>query len=296
MSILVKAADTLFESGLPAQPVNVASVPQRSPFRYPGGKTWLIPQIRKWLKSCGPLKHFYEPFLGGGSVSLSVAFERLAERAIMAERDEEVAAVWKVMLSDENERLARLIEGFHMNPHSLESLLSRPPDTLVDIAFATLVKNRTFHGGILAPGSGKMKHGENGKGLHSRWYPETLARRVRAIATVRDRLYFIEGDGLDLISSDQAVPESAFFVDPPYTVAGKRAGSRLYRHSVIDHEALFALCARVRGSLLMTYDNCAEVAGLAHAQYLECKAIPMKNTHNATMTELLIGKDLAWAG
>ncbi len=23
--------------------VNVASVPQRSPFRYPGGKTWLVP-------------------------------------------------------------------------------------------------------------------------------------------------------------------------------------------------------------------------------------------------------------
>jgi len=30
--------------------VNVASVPQRSPFRYPGGKTWLIPVVRKWLK------------------------------------------------------------------------------------------------------------------------------------------------------------------------------------------------------------------------------------------------------
>ena len=27
--------------------VNVASVPQRSPFRYPGGKTWLIPIARK---------------------------------------------------------------------------------------------------------------------------------------------------------------------------------------------------------------------------------------------------------
>jgi len=24
--------------------VNVAMVPQRSPFRYPGGKTWLIPE------------------------------------------------------------------------------------------------------------------------------------------------------------------------------------------------------------------------------------------------------------
>jgi hypothetical protein len=33
------------------EPVNVASVPQRSPFRYPGGKTWLIPYIRSWLAS-----------------------------------------------------------------------------------------------------------------------------------------------------------------------------------------------------------------------------------------------------
>jgi len=29
--------------------VNVASVPLRSPFRYPGGKTWLVPQLRSWL-------------------------------------------------------------------------------------------------------------------------------------------------------------------------------------------------------------------------------------------------------
>ena len=27
----------------PTEPVNVASVPHRSPFRYPGGKTWLVP-------------------------------------------------------------------------------------------------------------------------------------------------------------------------------------------------------------------------------------------------------------
>jgi hypothetical protein len=31
--------------------VNVASVPHRSPFRYPGGKTWLVPRVRRWLLS-----------------------------------------------------------------------------------------------------------------------------------------------------------------------------------------------------------------------------------------------------
>jgi hypothetical protein len=29
----------------PKKPVNVAAVPLRSPFRYPGGKTWLVPRM-----------------------------------------------------------------------------------------------------------------------------------------------------------------------------------------------------------------------------------------------------------
>jgi DNA adenine methylase len=59
--------------------VNVASVPLRSPFRYPGGKTWLVPRIRRWLASL-PSKpdEFVEPFTGGGIVGLTVAFEDLA--------------------------------------------------------------------------------------------------------------------------------------------------------------------------------------------------------------------------
>ncbi|MFA7171836.1 MAG: hypothetical protein WC340_00225 [Kiritimatiellia bacterium] len=31
--------------------VNVASVPQLSLFRYPGGKTWFVPRLREWLRS-----------------------------------------------------------------------------------------------------------------------------------------------------------------------------------------------------------------------------------------------------
>ena len=37
----------LTHSPIPA--ANVSSVPQRSPLRYPGGKTWLVPHIRAWL-------------------------------------------------------------------------------------------------------------------------------------------------------------------------------------------------------------------------------------------------------
>src|SRR5438552_126943 len=59
------------------KPVNVASVPQRSPFRYPGGKTWLVPYIREWLHSKRQRpSRLIEPFAGGAIISLTSAFER----------------------------------------------------------------------------------------------------------------------------------------------------------------------------------------------------------------------------
>jgi len=78
----------------PLVATNVAAVSQWSPFRYPGGKTWLVPTIRRWLRQRrSPPTLFLEPFVGGGSVSLAVAGERLVARVLMVERDPAVAAV-----------------------------------------------------------------------------------------------------------------------------------------------------------------------------------------------------------
>ena len=60
------------------KPVNVASIPQRSPFRYPGGKTWFVPVFRNWIKNHYPKpKILIEPFAGGGIISLTALFENL---------------------------------------------------------------------------------------------------------------------------------------------------------------------------------------------------------------------------
>ena len=85
-----------------------------------------------------------------------------------------------------------------------------------------------------------------------------------------------------------------FFIDPPYTAGGKRAGSRLYTHNIVDHARLFSICEELRGEFLLTYDNADEVRALARRHGFEAKPIAMKNTHHAEMTELLIGRDLRW--
>lgn len=279
----------------PNRVINVASVPQLSPFRYPGGKTWLIPYIRQWLQhQPGLPARLIEPFSGGAIVGLTAACEGLAEQVTLVELDDQVAAVWHIILSDQAEAFAERIARFPFTAANVQHVLSQPAETLLDKAFQTLLKNRINRGGILAPGAGKVKQGEAGKGLESRWYPQTLKRRVLAIAAQRHRLTFCQADGLAVLQAHRAEPTTVFFIDPPYTAGGKRAGSRLYTHFDVDHAALFALAAQCAGDFLMTYDDAPEVRALAHEHGLAVQAIPMKNTHHRQVMELLVGRDLSW--
>lgn len=284
------------QANLEPKVVNVAQVPQRSPLRYPGGKTWLVPHVRAWLNSLPKIpKHFIEPFTGGGIVSLTVAFEELAERVTMVELDHHVAVLWRTILSPENNPwLCQQITAFDMTLEKLRAELAQFPTTERELAFQTFIRNRTNHGGILAAGSGVLKHGESGKGVKSRWYPDTLRKRIENIQHVREKITFIEGDGIEIIRKFGAQKSSVFFIDPPYTAAGKRAGSRLYTHNELDHEKLFRECEKIKGDFLMTYDNAPELVALAKKHGFKTKTVSMKNTHHAAMTELVIGKDLSW--
>jgi DNA adenine methylase len=273
------------------EPVNVASVPQRSPFRYPGGKTWLVPYIRSWLAwHQTPFGVLVEPFAGGGIVGLTAGFEGLADHVVLVESDPNVAAVWHTILGGQAKWLADQILNFELTHESVAAILHQKPDTQRERAFAVILRNRVQRGGIMAEGAGLVKTGENGRGLNSRWYPETLARRIQEIAGVRERFSFIEGDAFEVIRRYADDETAAFFADPPYTVASKR----LYAHWQVEHRSLFRLLASVKGDVLMTYDKTSEIASLASEFDFGTQAIAMKNTHHAKMTEVLIGKDLTW--
>jgi len=235
-----------------------------------------------------------EPFAGGGIVGLTVAFERLADRVLMVELDEQIASVWKALLGGDADWLADRILNFTMNQESLEEELSNNDKSLRQAAFKTILRNRTSHGGIMAPGAGLIKYGEQGKGINSRWYPQTLAKRIRDIGKVNDRIEFIHGDGVAVIRKYVEQPDVVYFIDPPYTAAGKKAGTRLYTHNGLDHEELFSLVKTVRGDFLMTYDNAVGVRSMVERHGFEIVEIAMKNTHHANMNELLIGRNLNW--
>lgn len=290
----MKSQLTIFEIGESptANPiVNVASVPQRSPFRYPGGKTWLVPIVRQWLKQNGTSTNLLiEPFVGGGIVSLTAAFEKLANHVTMVELDEEIAAVWEVILTGKGKWLAEKILKFDLTHENVKTELDKPNKKLNDIAFCTILKNRIFHGGILAKGSGMIKNGENGKGISSRWYPQTLHDRIVAIDFVKDKMDFIRGDAFEILEENSESKSAYFFIDPPYTVAGKR----LYTHFDIDHEKLFYLTSKLKGKYMLTYDDTSEIRHLAYKYNLDFRTTPMKTTHHLEKREIIISDNFKW--
>lgn len=278
-------------SRIPA--VNVASVPQRSPLRYPGGKTWLIPHIRAWLEETRP-DILIEPFAGGATASLTAVMDDRTRRrrCVMIEIDPDVAAFWRAALHKDNgPALVRRVRGFKPTREEICKLERRRPaaDDL-DRAFRALVRNRTRNSGIMAPGASLIRRGENGKGVASRWYPETLAARLNAVAACADRIDFREGDGLRLLAPllREHGPRAAAFVDPPYTAGGKRAGARLYRHNEINHERLFRILADARANFLMTYDRAPEILDLVAKYGFHAVEIRMKNAHHDRIAELAI--------
>ncbi|MFB3814635.1 MAG: hypothetical protein ACE14L_11035 [Terriglobales bacterium] len=206
------------------------------------------------------------------------------------ERDDDVAAVWNTIIYGDGTRLAREILTFNLTHDSVRALLVQEPRSEFQRAFATIVRNRVQRGGILAPGASMFNKGENGRGIRSRWYPDTLRRRIEAIVYTRQDIGFVHGDGIEFIRYNGYRLDTAFFIDPPYTVAGRR----LYKHSELNHRELFRVAKSIKGDFLMTYDNAAEIRELAHEFGFQTALVPMKNTHHEIMNELVVGKNLSW--
>lgn len=274
---------------LPLEAPNVAKVPQYSPFRYPGGKSWFYPFAKGWMQSFNH-KKLIEPFAGGAHVGLAAAIEDWVQEVILVEKDENVAAVWKTILSGDCEWLVDKIINVNLNRDNLEDIFDKRNEGEKYRAFAMLVHNRVSRGGITSPGAGIMNKGENNKGIKSRWYPDTLVERINRIRQVENKIKIIHDDGFKLINKNLNNPDCFIFIDPPYP----KAGRRLYEYSDVDHENIFSVSKKLKGKPLITYDNSDEIQELVRKYGFESEEILMSTTHHEDKYELIIGKNLNW--
>lgn len=266
-----------------------------SPLRYPGGKSWLIPQVEKWLESIGSngRYRFIEPFAGGANVGLTMLEQGKIGALTIVEIDKRIDAFWKLTLRDPD-WLMKAIRAFVPTRENLIQCLSSTPKGYRKLGFQTLLKNRTARAGVIAGRAGILNRGERNRGPFSRWYPDTLIKRIERIKNLRTRITLIEGDGLRLLRCRRNRKNDIYFIDPPYSRSTNGAGRRLYSHYEIAHEELLRASKHLTGQFLLTYDDDRVIEKLAKTHKLSIKKIRMRNSHHATKKELLISDDLDW--
>jgi DNA adenine methylase len=66
-----------------------------------GTKGWFVPHALEFLGDWRPTT-IVEPFAGSGIVGLSLLYEGLADRLVLAEKDNDYLAFWRAALSDSN--------------------------------------------------------------------------------------------------------------------------------------------------------------------------------------------------
>lgn len=262
-----------------------------SPFRYPGGKTGLRNKIIDWIRTLGVRPtNFIEPFAGGSSVGLAIAELNLADRITLIEIDPDVASVWKTILGGKASILAARIRAFELTEAAAHKVAEQKHDDLVSRAFRCLLLNRISRGGITAPGAGWLKRGERGRGIHSRWYPETLAKRIEAIEVIRTKIHFSEGDGLKALRDYRSSRGAVAFVDPPYVAQGRGAGVRLYSHYDVDCGELFRVARQFSGPMVITYHRSEIVRREAAAAGIACHTVTMHTAHTVSKRQLILYK------
>jgi DNA adenine methylase len=237
-----------------------------SPFRYPGAKQALAPYISRFLQSNGINRpHFYEPFAGGASLSLSLLATDEVASVTLVERDPLVYAFWKMVRRDPTalcHRLWRLpitvATWTAFQRYLADDALERFP--LIDCAVAGIFFNRVnFSGVIAAKPIGGMDQSSD-YAITCRWNIEALVDKICALARHRSRLRVCHSDAVTFLRRSatrirqQATDRQALvYVDPPYYLQGPK----LYRHHFADrHHAHLAGYLNGCGlPWLCSYDN-----------------------------------------
>ncbi len=243
--------------------------PSVTPLRYPGGKAWLIPYVKRFIEYHKiPAGIVVEPFAGSASITVGLLRSNLMRTGIICEKDPLIVAFWESVLKH-NEELCQSVSNLNVNMETWWNFKKYldPSSThkfsSVDLATAFIFYNRTNYSGIIKAGPIGGKSQLSKYNISCRFNKSRVIQRIRQIGLLRDRLIVVPGDGIKLIKkySDIEGSEDLFFyIDPPYY----RAGKVLYRDyfSNSDHNELANAVRSLKSPWLISYDESDFIRGL----------------------------------
>ena len=235
-----------------------------SPLRYPGGKNRLSKFISKICVNNNINGHYIEPYAGGASVALHLLIEKKVNEVTINDFDKSIYAFWYSVLNNTKD-FCKLIKEtpVTINEWKEQRNIQRDKSSanLLKLGFSTFFLNRTNISGIINAGPiGGVNQKGNYK-LNCRFNKKDLIRRIRLIASFREKIHLYNLDAIKLIKlvmKELNNSSTIFYFDPPYFLKGPSLYMNFYKRD--DHKEVAKEIKNLRKvHWIVSYDDATEI-------------------------------------
>ena len=265
-------------------------VPARPVLKWAGGKTQLLPQILERLPA--RIETFFEPFVGGAAVFFALAAEGRFQRAVLADRNPDLVAVYRALQADAEAVIDELSQMRHSEAEYYR-IRGLSPRRLAQRAARVIYLNKTGYNGLYRvnrSGQFNVPFGRYKK-------PNICdAENLRAAARVLEGVEIVEADFEEVCV--RARPGDAVYLDPPYVPLSKTANFTAYaRHPFgpSEHQRLaraFTELERRRVAAVLSNSDTPETRALYRGfrakKVQVSRAINSRPTARGPIDELLV--------
>lgn len=249
----------------------------RPVLKWAGGKRRLVPKILDLLPE--KIGTYYEPFVGGAAVFFALARAQRFQRAVLADRNPELIAVYEA-LQTRVEDVIRALSKLEYDHDQYYRIRSQRPRGLVQRAVRIIYLNKTGYNGLYRVNRAGDFNVPFGR--HKRpkiCDPENL----RAAASALQGVKLVTGDFEKVCS--RARSGDAVYFDPPYLPMSATSSFAAYNphpFGVVEHERLAAVFARLkeRGVCGVLSNSCTKETRRLFGKF-DHRVVPMKRPINS---------------
>jgi DNA adenine methylase len=230
----------------------------KTALRYPGGKARALKHILPLIPT--NFSEFREPFVGGGSVFISLKQEIESSDFRINDLNYDLFCFWKQLQKNADNFIAELIEIKKNTANGQElynSLKRQPPikKSQFETAVRFFILNRITFSGLSTSGGYSEQSFE-------RRFTLSSIERLKPLSELIQDVKITNSGYEDLV---RMKGENVFiFLDPPYfnAKASKLYGNKGHLHTSFDHERFANLMKKCNHDWLITCDDSPEIKDL----------------------------------
>lgn len=236
--------------------------PTVTPLRYPGGKTWILPYVKEFLRfHTLNLGTIIEPFAGSASVSIGLLKDGLTEFAYICENDPLITSFWKSAL-DRNDEFIEVIKHLQISMETWYDFKKYFAEDAykkydkIELGVAFLFYNRVNYSGILKAGPIGGRNQLSEYKMHCRFNLDRIVKKLSELRTLADRIQVVPSDGINYIQNynwSGHDNDTFIYIDPPYYKAGKVLYRNYFKNE--EHIKLANVVTKIETPWLVSYDE-----------------------------------------